>query len=118
MLNQDFLKELYGDDAAYAAHMFSLFQESVLPDIHEIGKLIDEERWNEVRQLVHKVKPTLAMVGLREMEAQLGTFEEWCLMPEKRSVLNRAWPVFYKDLIHVLPVVEAQKQRYLANVTP
>ncbi|MVM31099.1 hypothetical protein GO755_13745 [Spirosoma sp. HMF4905] len=112
-LDLDRLNELYGDDTEYAVTMFETFLEEVLPEFSDFDSLIQQHRWEEVRQLAHKLRPTLGMVGLTDLETLLAQFEELIIMKAESQRIHRHWYLFQSDLQSCKPLVQTEWQRLL-----
>lgn len=69
------LDELYGGDRTYALEMFGTFLKSILPDFDRLGQLLHAGDFPGLARLAHKLKPTLGMVGLPDLESQLQLLE-------------------------------------------
>lgn len=104
-LNRACLNELYGDDKEYAADMFHTFLTEVVPDFNTLKTLIQSEKRESLAKLVHKLKPTLGMVGLTELEKRMFDFEDKIRQPSETEELLRIWKNIYEDINHSLPAI-------------
>ena len=109
------LYELYGEDAEYAASMFETFLEEVFPEFNEFNGLMQQQRWEDVRQLAHKLRPTLGMVGLSDLETLLGQFEKLIEVNAKSEQVQQHWHVFSSGLTSRKSLVQAEWQRLLTT---
>jgi HPt (histidine-containing phosphotransfer) domain-containing protein len=75
MIDYTRLQQIYGDDKSYIVEMFETFLEEALPDFALIPDFISREDWKGLAQLIHKIKPSLGMVGLSDLEEQLNGIE-------------------------------------------
>ncbi|RIV24939.1 response regulator [Fibrisoma montanum] len=114
-LDQQQLIDLYGDDAEYAADMFQTFLEQILPEFDAFEPLIREQQWTAVRQLAHKLKPTLRMVGLPTLEKMMARLEEMASEHPDGVEVQTLWRSFYSELTSKKSLIEAQWQRYLTS---
>ncbi|MBD2752689.1 PAS domain S-box protein [Spirosoma validum] len=112
-LDYDRLSELYGDDTDYAASMFETFLETVLTEFDAFDILIQQQRWDDVRQLAHKLKPTLGMVGLSDLEAMMIQLEEMMQAEPDANTVRHLWHTFRYDLMSRQPLLQTQWQNYL-----
>ncbi|QDK82678.1 Hpt domain-containing protein [Spirosoma sp. KCTC 42546] len=118
LLDTERLRELYGEDTAYAASMFETFLETVWPEFDTFDTLIAEQRWVDIRLLAHKLRPTLGMVGLSDLEILLAQFEELAATTTKSERISRLWNQLHSDLISCKPLVQAEWQRLLTTTIP
>lgn len=107
-LNRACLNELYGDDKEYAADMFQTFLLEVMPDLNTLKGLITTSDWNTLAKVVHKLKPTLAMVGLTELEKRMLDFEEKIGLSPDKEVLGPIWNDIFADINQSLPIIESE----------
>ena len=105
-LNRAALNELYGDDKEYAADMFQTFLTEVVPDFGTIQALINSEDWEELAKAVHKLKPTLAMVGLTELEKRMLNFEETIKQAQEKEELLVTWKDIFEDINQSLSIIQ------------
>lgn len=75
MLNYHRLKELYGDDNEYIVDMMETFLTDALPDFADFQGLINARDWIALSKLAHRLKPTLGMVGLTDLEEKMSQLE-------------------------------------------
>ena len=55
--------------------MFKTFLSDVLPDFAHLQNLLNQQDWVSLGKLAHKLKPTLGMVGLTELETKMFQLE-------------------------------------------
>ncbi|AEI48656.1 PAS domain S-box protein [Runella slithyformis] len=75
LLNYPRIKDLYGDDTEYIVDMMETFLTDALPDFAEFQGLINAQDWVALSKLAHRLKPTLGMVGLTDLEEKMGQLE-------------------------------------------
>lgn len=64
--DEDLIKEYLGDDIEYQNEMFELFVETVSSERTEILEAFDSLDLDTVKRVLHKIKPTFQMVGLKD----------------------------------------------------
>ncbi|RFS14298.1 PAS domain S-box protein [Emticicia sp. C21] len=105
-LNRACLNEMYGDDKEYAADMFHTFLDEVVPDFGTLQSLINGTDWENLAKAVHKLKPTLAMVGLTELEKRMLDFEENIKQAPEKDALLKTWKNIFEDINQSLPLIQ------------
>jgi PAS domain S-box-containing protein len=75
-LDKNLLKDLYGDDLAYAREMFDTFINKSLPEVTVLKRQLSTENWTELGRLAHKLKPSFGMVGLPDIEEKMQHIED------------------------------------------
>lgn len=106
-LDQKSLDQLYGDDKEYAADMFQTFLEDVLPDFDNLQTFIDQNDWKTLRKEVHKLRPTLALVGLNELETELLQIEKLAKEDPNAEIITLLWDSFKSKLDNHVPILES-----------
>ena len=114
-LDYDRLNELYGNDAEYAAMIFETFLETVVTEFDAFESLIQQERWSEVCQLAHKLKPGLGMVGLSDLEEVMRQLESMTKTDPDPTIVRNLWHTFRADFSSRQPLLHAQWQTYLTK---
>jgi HPt (histidine-containing phosphotransfer) domain-containing protein len=111
LLDYNRLNDLYGDDKEYAADMIQTFFDEVLPDFTMIDELLIQNDLDAVAEYIHKVKPTLGMVGLTVLEEQIKEFETRVKIETNADNLKPAWNDFQIQLKNVLPMLQKELQK-------
>jgi hypothetical protein len=70
-LDQTFLQTLYEDDLAYASEVFENFLIDTKKEFEELKKSYGEDNVKEIRQKLHKIKPTFAFVGITSLPEKI-----------------------------------------------
>ncbi len=69
------LTELYGDDMDFKTMVFETFLEEIPSQVEDFTKNFKAKEWDEVAKVAHKMKPSLGMVGLPDVEEMLRIIE-------------------------------------------
>ncbi|SOD94724.1 PAS domain-containing hybrid sensor histidine kinase/response regulator [Spirosoma fluviale] len=109
-LDRKRLSDLYGTDAAYASEMFSLFLSDVVPDIRTLPHLCTTQDWAVLANAAHRLKPTLAMVGLSTLEEKMRQLEKRARQDADKSGLEVDCRTFVDELDKMLPILETELQ--------
>ncbi|MBA4852680.1 PAS domain S-box protein [Emticicia sp. BO119] len=107
-LNRACLNEMYGEDKEYAADMFQTFLSEVVPDFGTLKELISGQDWENLAKAVHKLKPTLAMVGLTDLEKRMLDFEESIKQGPEKEALLATWKDIFNDINQSLPIIQSE----------
>ena len=107
-LDQNRLVELYGDDKAYAADIFQTFLDDILPDFSIIDQMIEQSDWAALSNHAHKIKPTLGMVGLSELETQMQEIEERAKDNINTDTLKLLWNDLQIKLEQFIPILKEE----------
>ncbi len=107
-LDTTYLKTVYGEDWEYAADMFVTFKEEILPNFEKIMPLIEEEKWEQVYQVAHKVKPSLLMIGLTNLHDKVQEIEAMAKTAPDKEQLNIKTTLMLSDLKKMIPIINQQ----------
>ncbi|CAH0995973.1 Sensor histidine kinase RcsC [Emticicia aquatica] len=107
------LKELYGDDKEYATEMFQTFLNDVLPDFQFMNNLLAQKEWVKMGTLTHKLKPTLGMVGLCDLEIQMQTLEKILKEESDMSQVQSLWENIQHGLNESIPLLEQELDKLM-----
>ncbi len=66
-LNLDYLEMMTGGDAEMRETMLGMIREELPTEIGKMGSLVASKNWNELKEVSHKMKSTLAFVGNDKM---------------------------------------------------
>ncbi len=111
-LDQKSLDQLYGNDKEYAAEMFQTFLEDVLPDLQQLQILIENNDWETLSKEAHKLKPTLAMVGLNKLENELVQIEKMAKEKANFDVIKPIWDNFKSQLEEYIPTLRTTLAKF------
>jgi PAS domain S-box-containing protein len=110
LLDRERLIELYGEDKEYAAEMFHTFLNEVIPDFKQFDKLIEQQDWNGLGAHAHKLKPTLGMVGLSELEEQMHKIEKLAKTKKNIDTLQSQWKDLWLNIEQNIPILKDELQ--------
>lgn len=110
-LDRQRLSELYGGDAAYASEMFSMFLTDIVPDIRKLPSICETKDWTHLASAAHKLKPTLAMVGLSELEEKMRRLENSARQDKDVDLIEEYCHDFMIEIDKVLPILETELQK-------
>lgn len=74
-IDYDSLQELYADDKEHIAFMFKLFLKNTPLALAEITKAMEQNKLDQVGRLLHKMKPSFSLVGLRYLREEVDELE-------------------------------------------
>ncbi|MBC7571580.1 MAG: response regulator, partial [Spirosoma sp.] len=114
-LDRKRLRDLYGTDAAYAADMFSTFLNDVVPELLQLPTVCHSPDRNQLTALAHKLRPTLGMVGLTQLETQLHTLEKDLLIDIHNPTVTQRCRTLTDQLTALLPDLQSELQSLTAG---
>ncbi|RME98190.1 MAG: response regulator [Bacteroidetes bacterium] len=114
LFDDQMLLHLYDNDYEHISLMFSLFLTNMPKAVASIRSAVSAEDWRRAQREVHKIKPTFAMVGLREMGKLASRIEKILLHPTGKRSIGLELERFYQKVDDALRAVAAE-QRLLTN---
>jgi PAS domain S-box-containing protein len=109
-LDQNGLKELYGNDAEFAFSMFDNFLNQIDNEIHILHQLLEDGDLKGVKHQAHKMKPSFQLVGLSAITDMMKEIEELANLGDAEKVCN-AGKIFYSELDVAVQNVAAERER-------
>ncbi len=115
-LDRQQLSNIYNGDSEYAMDMFTTFLTDIVPEFAVLAEKVSDQDWPTVARLAHKLKPTLGMVGLTNMQTMLRRVEEMTdsspAGPQTNSqALQLLYVDFEQELSRMLPLVTEELHR-------
>jgi len=110
-LDQPFLESLYGDDFQYAQEVFEGFLATTKTEFERIK---DDYRQNEVknmRQKLHKIKPTFGFVGLTELTEKTEMIIAACDASSNTSEIETGCSALFKEIEDSFLLIENELMR-------
>ncbi len=75
--NLDYLKEISNGSKEFMAEMLGLFLKQTPETISILESSLREKDWVALRNIAHKMKPSIAFMGLKEIEQEVKLLEEY-----------------------------------------
>lgn len=110
-LDQQRLSELYGSDLDAFAEMLDVFLTEIVHDFTGLLPLVHEQRWTDLARLVHKLKPTLGMVGLSDLEKKMADLEDFVNKTPVQPLIEVYCQEIVEDINHRLPLLRSEYHR-------
>ncbi len=115
-LDQQQLSTIYNGDSEYALDMFKTFLNDIVPEFGSLADKVTDQDWPMVARLAHKLKPTLGMVGLTNVQAMLRRIEEVTdSVPagphEQAPDIQQLYTDFEQEFNRMLPLVNEELHR-------
>jgi HPt (histidine-containing phosphotransfer) domain-containing protein len=111
-INQDSLKEYFGEDKDFKKVVFQTFIEEIEVQVEELKLLLDEKQWDKIARLAHKMKPSLAMVGLTNTEDLLKNIESGIKSGGINDVIKGQIDVFLTNFQKIFILVKEEYNKF------
>lgn len=74
-INLDYLRDASGDNLSFIGEMIRIFLRQTPELLSKLTTLLIEKDWDEFRKVIHKMKPTVTMMGIKEGEVLVKLIE-------------------------------------------
>ncbi|WP_210464518.1 hybrid sensor histidine kinase/response regulator [Rufibacter roseolus] len=78
-IDLSYLENFANGNVEFMRDILRLFIEQTPKLVQELTRAVSLSNWNETRTLAHKIKPSIALVGIRELEDLNNTIEQFAL---------------------------------------
>ena len=99
------LKKITHGDETFFKKIVELFIENTPATIHKMKLALEQEKWDQVSMLAHKMRPSFAHMGIKGLAEILKTIEENAADKKKLDKLSTLVNTVYKEsekIIHQL----------------
>jgi PAS domain S-box-containing protein len=108
-LDQNFLNTMYGDDLEYAHDIFETFLGQTPQMISQINDAMESNDLEKAKSTIHKMAPTLKMVGFSQLSEKLTHLDNnW---PKTAKEVQEEWRTIEPLLANAIPVVQSESNR-------
>ncbi len=101
------IRSVSGGDTAFIKKMILLFIETVPQNVQELVNAMNQENWEQVSKMAHKLKSTIDSMGIRTLHDQIRTVE---MNAKNREHLDHL-PIMVRQVESVVSVCIQQLSR-------
>jgi HPt (histidine-containing phosphotransfer) domain-containing protein len=91
-INLSYLKKIAEGNDAFVIEMIEMFLNRTPQALEQMNECFQKQNWEELRKIVHRIKPSFAYVGMQDIQSKLASIENWNYTRDDKKI------VF--DLIH------------------
>ncbi|MCI5055468.1 MAG: PAS domain S-box protein [Flavobacteriales bacterium] len=108
------LKKQATGNMVFVNKMVKLFLEETPPSLKTLELSLKEGNWERVKAIVHKMKPSFKILGIKHWEDQMPVLEKWA---DQMSEENKEGELIesIQDLLKQMPYVLQQMKDYLES---
>jgi len=110
-LDQTFLDSLYGDDLSYAQEVFEGFLSETKAEFERIKSDYKQNVLKNMRQKLHKIKPTFSFVGLTALTEKTETVIKACDESSTTSEIEPDCSELFREIEDSFLLVESELMR-------
>ena len=76
-INLSYLKRIAEGNEAFVIEMVEMFLNKTPLALEQMNECYRKQNWEELRKIIHRIKPSFAYVGMQEIQNTLGKIESW-----------------------------------------
>jgi PAS domain S-box-containing protein len=106
-VNLSYLRSVSNNDTAFIKEMIETFLVSMPRTLEEMHAFVEKKDWKSVGKTIHKIKPSLSMIGMHALKTHATELEELCNLEKHDSRnLQSRMKLFTSKLDQVLNELE------------
>jgi PAS domain S-box-containing protein len=86
-IDLSFLKEMAQGNTTFMEEILTMFINSTPDNLAKMQELLDSQDWDTLKAIAHRLKSSMFLVGIKELEMNMATIEQLALNPEERHVI-------------------------------
>jgi len=110
LISSDYLMEYYDNDIEDALIMVEMFLNTSAKELSKLKPLYVDGKLEDLRQLVHKIKPTFMMVGLKKITENFKSFEK-SIVDEELESIQEMVEHYHKQTAAISKTIETELVR-------
>lgn len=110
-----YLKDVSGGNAEFIADMIDIFIAQTPVYVEQLTKAVNEKDWKQIAQLSHKIKPTLAFIGVNSERDVMAQIEDDARNERNYEGIVASFTKSAEVLTTIYSKLEAIKHELIAN---
>jgi PAS domain S-box-containing protein len=102
MIDLSYLRKVSNNDAEFVREMITALLKSLPESIEEIRVYTKEKNWNSLARTLHKIKPSLSMMGIPSLKNKAVELEELCRTKKEIKTLPDTITSFVNQMKHAI----------------
>jgi PAS domain S-box-containing protein len=102
MIDLSYLRKVSNNDAEFVREMITALLKSLPESIEEIRVYTKEKNWNSLARTLHKIKPSLSMMGIPSLKNKAVELEELCRTKKEIKTLPDSITSFVNQMKHAI----------------
>ncbi len=91
-INLSYLKRIAEGNDAFVIEMIEMFLNRTPQALDQMNECFQKQNWEELKKIVHRIKPSFAYVGMQDIQTKLASIENWNNVSDDKKIVI--------DLIH------------------
>jgi CheY-like chemotaxis protein len=88
-INLSYLKRISEGNEAFVIEMIEMFLNKTPVALDQINDCFQKQNWEEMRKIVHRIKPSFAYIGMQDLQKTLGKIETWSNEKGDKNVISK-----------------------------
>lgn len=88
-INLTYLKKISEGNDTFVIEMIEMFLNKTPLALDQMNECFRNHKWEELSKIAHRIKPSFAYVGLKELQATLAMIESWAAEKGDKKVVNQ-----------------------------
>jgi PAS domain S-box-containing protein len=86
-INLTFLKEMAGGNEAFMEEILSMFINTTPESLGKMAEALAKEDWDQLQGIAHRLKSSMFLIGIKELEMNMTTIEQSAQNPKDRNLI-------------------------------
>ncbi len=87
-INLSYLKRIAEGNDAFVIEMIEMFLNRTPVALEQMNECFRKQNWEELRKIVHRIKPSFAYVGMQDIQSKLSSIESWNDANEDQKIVS------------------------------
>ncbi|MXV15384.1 Hpt domain-containing protein [Hufsiella ginkgonis] len=115
-LDLSYLNDISGGNVEFMVEMIDIFLEQTPIYFQQLSEAIQESDWKQVAEAAHKIKPTLAFMGVDHAREEMQVLEKNARMGENLGTIEPAYQSLIKTCDQLFIKLEKYKKELLSQI--
>jgi HPt (histidine-containing phosphotransfer) domain-containing protein len=87
-INLTYLKQISGDNHEFFIEMIETFLNLTPDALDKMNECIQKQNWEELKNIAHRIKPSYAYLGLKDVQTTLTKIENWNNDSDDKNIIT------------------------------
>jgi len=115
LIDLSYLQEVASDNSGFMVEMIDIFLAQTPEYVSILSDAIDQQNWDKIAEMAHKIKPTLAFMGVNEAKETMASIESRARDKEDYEGIVSDFKDLKDDFNQIFIGLEQKRKELLAN---
>ncbi|HTN18910.1 MAG TPA: Hpt domain-containing protein [Pelobium sp.] len=115
LIDLSYLQEVASDNSDFMIEMIDIFLAQTPEYVSILSDAIDQQNWDKIAEMAHKIKPTLAFMGANEAKETIASIESRGRAKEDYEGIMSDFGNLREDFNQIFTGLEQKRKELLAN---